>query len=70
MITPIYLDGRENAVQYVSDLLQAFPENSVSITTTSPGKYVVYSAPIVTDMSSEDIALQMAKFFSETQVNT
>lgn len=65
-----FFDSLTEAVEFASELLQHSPNGSVSITTTLPGKFVVFSAPIATSLSLADTGNQTAKFFSETQPNT
>lgn len=63
--------NRTEAVQFVDDLLKAFPNASASITTMSPEKFVVSFAPIAIDTSLVDTARERAELnFLRTQVNT
>jgi hypothetical protein len=62
---------RTEAVQFVDDLLKAFPNASASITTMSPEKFVVCFAPTVTDTSLVDTVREQAELnFLRSQVNT
>ena len=63
-------ENKRDAAEFVDDLLKAFPNACVSITTTEPGKSEACSVHIVTASSSDDLEETRAKFFSETQVNT
>lgn len=64
-------ENKDDAVEFVNDLRQAFPNASQSITITTPEKSGACSVLIATSGSSDDTEQeQVAKFFSDTQVNT
>ena len=67
----VYFEDKRDAVQFVEDLLKAFPSASASITTTERGKYAVFFATDATASSSVDIEKDLMEYnFSSTQVNT
>jgi hypothetical protein len=59
-----------NVAQYVNDQLQYLDEGSPLTMTISREKSGELCVTIATGSLSDDTALQTAKFFSETQVNT
>lgn len=65
----IFFDNKERLAAFVVDQLQYSKPGSPLTTIITPVKSVGYYVSIVTGESSEDTELQMAKFFSDTQVN-
>ena len=65
-----YFDNKTDAVQFVNDLKQTFPESSPSITTIIREKSEAYAVTFATVGSSGDTDLELvAKDFFKTQVN-
>jgi len=65
-----YYYDKNDVAEFVRDRLTGSVPGSVLTMTITPGQSAGFYVHIVTDESSEDIELQTAKFFSETQVNT
>lgn len=65
----IYSYDKATGALCVFGMPVSFEQISALITTTQPAKSEVPCAQTVTEELSEDIEVQRAKFFSETQVN-
>ena len=65
-----YFETRTRAAEYVKGTVLFSKLDLPLIMTITPESFGGCSVSIATGVSSEDIELQRAKFFSETQVST
>lgn len=65
-----YFRNKTDVVAYVGGMLPHLDKSSAWTMTIKQVRSGDYSVQTAIDESSEDIELQRAKFFSETQVNT
>lgn len=65
-----FCKNKAAVVEHVNDRLEVLSLDWPSTMTITPVKSGGYSVLTAIDMSSDDIELQRAKFYSETQVTT
>lgn len=66
-----FFNNKKDAAAFVGDLKKSFPNGSPLTMTIPPEKYVVCSVSTAIGKLSDEIEqLQVASFFSQTQVNT
>lgn len=65
-----YIENKTRLAEYVKGTVLFSELDSPLTMTITPESYGAYSVLTVTDESSDDIGIQTAKFFSDTQVNT
>lgn len=65
-----YFESKKEAAQFAEDLEKTFPGTSPLTMITLQGKYAVsYALSAIASLSDDTEQEQVAKFFSETQVN-